>query len=408
MRAIYFIACLSISLAGFTNPALSQPVELSEEAQISLITILPGEAPEEWFGHSAVRVKDQAQNIDYSFNYGTFQFDTFFLPKFIYGELTYFLSVADFSRAVQHYRERERPIIEQVLRFSPDQKQALFEFLQNNARPENRYYQYDFLFDNCSTRIRDALVEVLGDDILFAEKPDPQLTFRQMIDLYVDDRPFYDFGIDLVLGSRIDRVAEPWETMFLPDYLLEAFDHATVYKNNEQQPLVASKDTLMWIDGYQASKESLPWVNLITWTLFIIGAIVTIRNYYHGRLTTRWFDIPLFTISGLIGLIIAFLWFISLHQETVNNINLFWAWPTHLLVIPLLFRMNQPGSVATVYLIAAGLAPLIIALGWYLWPQSLHSAAFPLLILLILRCSWIALQPIFSNSKTTTEKQETN
>lgn len=391
MRGIYFIALLSVSIAGFAKPAISQPGELSEEAQISLITILPGEAPQEWFGHSAIRVKDPAQNIDLSFNYGTFQFDTFFLPKFIYGDLTYFLSVADFSRAVQHYRERERPIIEQALRFTPDQQQALFEFLQHNARQENRYYQYDFLFDNCSTRIRDALKEVLEDDIQFAQKPDPDLTFRQMLNLYVEDKPFYDFGIDLVLGSRIDRVAEPWETMFLPDYLLEAFDHATVYKENEQHPLVASKDTLMWIDGYQTSKSSFPWVSLVTWTLFLIGLTITIRNFYHGRLTSRWLDIPLFTVFGLIGLVIAFLWFISLHQETVNNINLFWAWPTHLLIIPLLYRMNRPGFVAIIYFSAAALAPLIIALGWYAWPQSLHPAILPLLLLLILRCGWIAI-----------------
>lgn len=383
--------CLLLLAVTLFNPATAQERQLSEDAQISMITIFPGEAPEELFGHSAIRVNDPRQDIDLSFNYGTFEFDSFFLPKFIYGQLDYFLSVARFSHAVQQYQQRRRPIIEQVLNLKAEQRQDLFDFLLVNAREENRYYRYDFLFDNCSTRIRDAMVSVLGDDIHFAPQPDPGLTFRQLIDLYVDHQPLYDFGIDLLLGGKIDRVAEPWETMFLPDYLMEAFDHATVRIDGKMQPLVSNTEKILRIDNYEAPKAGIPWATVLTWTLFLIGLITTYINFRNRESIQRWLDIPLFLFAGITGLLITFLWFISLHDVTANNLNLLWALPTHLILLPMLYRRSAPGRRVGLYLAASALLCLVIAIGWLAWPQALHPAVLPLLLLLFLRSSWIVL-----------------
>jgi hypothetical protein len=386
------LAALFLFLAiGQFNPVTAQERQLSEDAQISLITIYPGVAPEELFGHSAIRVRDPRQDIDLSFNYGTFEFDSFFLPKFIYGQLDYFLSVARFSHAVRQYHQRRRPMIEQVLNLTAVQRQDLFDFLLVNAREENRYYRYDFLFDNCSTRIRDAMVSVLGDDILFAPQPDPGLTFRQLIDLYVDHQPLYDFGIDLLLGSKIDRVAEPWETMFLPDYLMEAFDHATVKTGGEMQPLVANTEKILQIDNYETPEAGVPWAAVLTWSFFLIGAIATYINFRNKQSIQRWLDIPLFLFAGITGILITFLWFISLHDVTANNLNLLWALPTHLILLPILYRRSAPGQRTGLYLAASALLCLIIAIGWFAWPQALHPAVLPLLLLLFLRSGWIAL-----------------
>jgi len=376
---------------GLFNPVTAQERQLSDDAQISMITIYPGEAPEELFGHSAIRVKDPRQDIDLSFNYGTFQFDSFFLPKFIYGQLDYFLSVARFSNAVRQYELRRRPMIEQVLNLTAEQRQDLFDFLLVNAREENRYYRYDFLFDNCSTRIRDAMVTVLGDEILFAPEPDPGLTFRQLIDLYVDHQPLYDFGIDLLLGGKIDRVAEPWETMFLPDYLMEAFEHATVKIDGEMQPLVANTEKILQIDNYQAPKAGIPWAAVMTWTLFLIGVVTTYINFSNKQSIQRWLDIPLFLFAGIVGLLITFLWFISLHEVTANNLNLLWALPTHLILLPMLYRRTASGRRAGIYLAASAFLCLAIAIGWFAWPQALHPAVLPILLLLFLRSGWIAV-----------------
>lgn len=376
-----FSLCLTVSV--------SAQQQLSGNARVSLITILPGEAPEELFGHSAVRVQDPGQGLDISFNYGTFEFDSFFLPKFVYGELNYFLSVAQFSRALEHYRQRNRPVIEQELNLTIDHKQAFFDFLTINARDENRYYRYDFLFDNCSTRIRDAIKTALGDKIQFNPEPDPGLSFRQLISLYLTDKPFLNFGIDLLLGSPVDRIAEPEETMFLPDYLMEAFEQATVNFDGEIIPLVAATDQILHIDGYNSSSSS-PWAVIFTWILFLTGVLVTYFNYRNKQVYQRWLDLPLFAVSGLIGLVIIFLWFISLHEVTVNNLNLLWALPSHLILLPVVWKRLKPGRKFTAYLYAASAAVFVLIAGWFLWTQYLHPAAFPVMLLIAMRSSWIA------------------
>lgn len=390
MKRMLLIICLIALEISFTDSANGQTRQLSDDAQISMITIYPGDAPEELFGHSAFRVKDPKNNIDLFFNYGTFQFDEYFLPKFIYGELNYFLSVVSPDRAIEHYRERRRPMVEQILNLSPEQKRALHQFLMTNAREENRYYQYDFLFDNCSTRIRDALVAVLGDDLHFAPRPDPDLTFRELIDLYVNHRPGIDLGIDLLLGNQIDRIAEPREVMFLPNFLMEAFDYATIRVDDEVEPLVSETNPLLQLDDYE-SGDSFPWATAAAWFLFLIGAFITYKNAKTYKTIQHWFDIPLFAISGLLGLLIIFLWFISLHQVTANNLNLFWTLPSHLFILPFLLKNNNLNWIIRIYFGAAALACFVIFIGWPFWMQDLHMAVLPILLLLITRCGWIAL-----------------
>ena len=45
--------------------------------------------------------------------------------------------------------------------------------------------------------------------------------------------------LHLGLGLPADRIATPRETTFLPLYLMEAFDHATVLIDGTPQPLEA-------------------------------------------------------------------------------------------------------------------------------------------------------------------------
>lgn len=368
----------------------AQELQLSDQATVSLITILPGEAPEELFGHSAVRVNDPANNLDISYNYGTFDFDAFFLAKFTYGDLEYFLSQTTFESSVGHYRERRRPMIEQVLNLSPPQRQQLFNFLRINAQEENRYYQYDFLYDNCSTRIRDALEHVLGEDVQFTNGSDSNLTFRNMIHQYVDHRSFIHLGIDLLLGADVDKLTTYREQMFLPDYLMREFDKASVHIYGVSQPLVSTTETILQIEDYEI-EAGFPWASILTWSLLMIGIGITYRAIRDDKGIEPWFDIFLYSVTALLGLLITYLWFISLHNETVNNLNLLWAWPVHLILIPLVYRRAVPEIFVAVYLIILTLCCIAILVGWNLWPQQFHAAIIPLLLLLIIRSGSIAL-----------------
>ncbi len=399
MRRNCFILIILLVLTGSISSVKAQERQLSGQAQISLITILPGEAPEEYFGHSAIRVYDPVNNMDLSFNYGTFHFDSWFMLKFIYGDLNYFLSIASFPHSLEHYRQRRRPVIEQALNLTTGQQQLLYDFLLDNAREENRYYQYDFLFDNCSTRIRDAMEAVFSGEVKFAEKPDPGLTFRELIALYVHHKPFDRFGIDVLLGNQIDRVAEPRETMFLPDYLMEAFDYASITIDGRDEPLVANTELILNIDNYEEQGNSFPWVSLITWIVFLTGLLVTWKGYQAGVAIQRWIDVPLFAVTGFIGLLISFLWFISLHDVTASNLNLIWALPTHLIVVPILIKHSKPGKRMTIYFLATAIVSFILLAGWIFWPQYLHPAVFPLILLLLLRSGWITYYNVAAEKK---------
>ena len=177
-------------------PAMSQPsITLSDEAHISLITVYPGNQVHNLFGHSAIRVRDPYHGFDLLYNYGTFQFDRLFLPKFIYGQLDYMLWVSDIRRELQRYQNDGRSVIEQVLVLDIEQKQAVFDFLQHNALEENRVYRYNFLFDNCSTRIRDVFERIMGKSLTFQPVEEPPITFRNLLDPYIETQPFLDAAL---------------------------------------------------------------------------------------------------------------------------------------------------------------------------------------------------------------------
>ena len=80
-----------------------------------------------------------------------------FLTKFILGKLDYFLSVDEYNNFLQEYVEDKRSVYEQELKLNCQQKQTIIKALQNNLQGNNRYYKYDFLFDNCTTRVRDII-----------------------------------------------------------------------------------------------------------------------------------------------------------------------------------------------------------------------------------------------------------
>lgn len=351
------------------------------DVQISLLTILPGSNVYSLWGHSAIRVLDPRRGVDHSYNYGTFDFQTpFFVGRFLHGSLDYQLSVQDVDQALRHYRMEGRPVIEQVLDLSPDQKARLVAFLQINALPENRSYRYHFLFDNCSTRVRDAFEAALEGAVDFSATPDPDATFRQLIDPYQRAIPFLDPGIDWLLGAPVDRPVLPFDSMFLPDYLMEAFDHAAIEVEGARRPLVAQTDTLIWIDGYEPSRSRFPWEAVATWILFAVGLAVTVRR----RGVVRGVDIPLYLLTGAAGLLIVYLWFISNHDVTEANWNLLWAWPTHLAAAAALLR--RPPSR---WLVGYGAASAVIAVAAVvaspIWPQVLNPVLVPIALLVALR-----------------------
>ena len=224
---------LAVSLVAL--PVILQAQRtLSPDATISVITCGPWQGElYSAFGHSALRVYDPSQQINDAYNYGVFDFDqpNFYL-NFAKGSSYYKLAVWDYQGFVNMYIYDNRFVHEQILNLTPAQKQKVYDFLQWNALPDNRFYRYDYFYDNCATRIRDVFVNVFQDSVVFdGSYVQTNYTIRELTDLYLQDQPWGDLGIDICLGLHMDKTADPYEYMFLPDYIESAFDHATIYQD---------------------------------------------------------------------------------------------------------------------------------------------------------------------------------
>lgn len=361
----------------------------AQQYRISLLTCDPGDELYSAFGHSAIRVLDRREKTDYVFNYGTFQFNPpIFYANFAAGKLDYMLSVSNYADFISNYYEEGRAIREQVLDLSPEQEGYMVEFLQVNYLPERRFYRYDFFFDNCATRIRDALDLVLGDKLLWHDEQaqESEKTFRNLIDEYVVRMPWADLGIDLALGAVIDRDATPQEEQFLPDYMEQAFARAEIQGDGPTRPLV--KETNVILDLPKHS-NSMFFFNPY-WLFWLIAILFTGVTYIGFRKKKLYlgFDFGFFALLGIIGVVIFLLWFATEHTATLWNWNLLWAFPGHLLLAFALIS-KKLRSWTRKYLLFALIMADVAVVFWILGWQSFHPSLIPILLVLILRTNYL-------------------
>ncbi len=381
MKKVIFIALLLLSIR-----AQSQSLPLSEGAQISVITC--GPTPTELyaaFGHSAIRVYDPDQQIDFAYNYGVFDFDqpNFYL-NFARGYLYYKLGVYHYPHFRDYYISHNRYVHEQILDLTTEQKQKVFDYLEWNGKPENQTYRYDYFYNNCATKIRDVLAETLKDELKFdGSFVKTDYTIRDLTDLYLGPQPWGDLGIDICLGLPMDKKAAPYEYMFLPDYIEYSFDNATI----NSKPVVKQK-----VSVYEAIPEGIPFSFFHPWIVFGAFMLITvILSYYDWKRKklSRWFDVTVFSAVGWIGVLLLLLWTATDHQAAARNFNLLWALPLHAIAAILLLKKQSPSWLITYF---KGTAILLAAtlLLWFILPQQLNIFLIPITIALMIRASLIS------------------
>jgi hypothetical protein len=263
------------------------------------------------------------------YNYGTFDFRTKgFYIKFLRGLLPYRLAVEDISTFLNEYHYTHRGVREQILEIRSEEKQKIWLYLQENMKPENIEYPYDFFFDNCSTRVRDLIINQLNPDQRRNEILDQEgdLTFRQMLHKYLKASPWVRLGIDLIIGKRADRLATIGEQMFLPDYL---HDNLTTLKNSTNSSLTSESYQVLDFSEMRQKvmTTSTNWPLLIFATLSIIFLFLRYKYSY--------FITALMIMMGLCGCIILFMTVGTVHYATKLNFNLMFLHPGFL-IIPLL------------------------------------------------------------------------
>lgn len=360
----------------------------AQDYQISLLTCDPGEQLYSAFGHSAIRVVDRTNRQDLVFNYGTFDFNTsFFYVKFTQRTLDYMLSVSTYERFLYEYNYYNRGVREQVLDLNPEQAAKLVQFLHINYLPENRFYRYDFFYDNCATRIRDVFERILGENLDWNEEVNPEKkTFRNLIDEYVYPLPWADFGIDLALGAVIDIDAKEKEKQFLPDYMEAAFGKALIVGDGPNRPLVKSNQVVL---EFPEKEKAMDLTNpYLVWWVFAVGAMILTYMGFKKKRLFKGFDIALFTVLGLLGVLIVILWFFTFHSQTKYNWNILWAFPGHLALALALYRQNVRSWVKKYLVFALVMANLALIFWIFGW-QSFHPSIVPLLLVILLRTNFL-------------------
>ncbi len=299
---------------------------------ISLLTCEPGNMLYTLFGHTAIRVKDA--DSDWVFNYGTFDFDTpNFYGKYIKGELMYQLAAQPFSSFYGTYDRMEVAVYEQELKLDSAQQQRLVRALMENYKPENRTYLYDFLYDNCATRVRDLFENNItdsGSTFRWAVAQSSDMTFWNLLDEKLRIAPWCEWGIHTLLGQDGNTVASAREEMFLPEKLMHAVSHATI--NGE--PL--AKQAVKIIDYPKRTEVKTPWYvnpDFVFWALalLIIGGTFRMKR-------VRFISVPMFFLTGVLGLLLFYLSAFSLHPMTNPNWNILWAFPLNFFFVPFLIK----------------------------------------------------------------------
>ncbi len=364
----HYFKLLKYGLISFLSTTTIVAQSTTNNLEISLLTCESGDALYSTFGHTAIRVIDKTNHKDLVFDFGNFDFNTpFFALKFLRGSLDYHLSVVNFSSFQSAYQRTKRGVVEQRLLLDKENKQQIYQQLKHTLKSESRYYKYDFLNDNCATRIRDII------DKLPVEKPPFNITttHRKELKTYLIDKKWLGLGIDILLGMPVDKTITQKELMFLPNQLREQLSQ---YQINGQ-PLLGTSRVI--VKSNDSTITRWKFFQPLYWAIFIFSSLLflVIKDAAILPKITN----LLYSTFGLSGLLLLFLWFGTRHAATQMNYNILWLNPFYL-ITPFI----KKGRLKKFFLQAIILINSLLLLFWIAAPQVFNLAIIPLIGMILL------------------------
>lgn len=347
--------------------------ERPDSLRVSLITCYPGPIVYELEGHEAIRIR--TADSDSVWNYGMFDFaEPGFIYRFVKGEPDYVLGAYPFRYFLPAYMERGSKVIEQDLDLTPQEARQLLKLLQEKALPQNRKYRYNYVYDNCATRVVSNLDSVASSRIIY---PDSVAfgTFRKAMRHYHKNYPWYQFGIDFALGSGIDRPINAKAEMFAPVRMADIVRGAHF---EDGRSLVADERVLY--EGTDVVLPPTPWyLTPLFWAWLLLAATVAIVviDLRRGKLLKPWYCFWFF-VTGLAGCVVVYLVGISSHEATSPNLLIWWLNPGGLLLAVLMWiKKARIAEVALMVLNAMSVGVLILV--WPFQTQTANPSFFPLM-----------------------------
>jgi hypothetical protein len=337
--------------------------------QISILTCAPGEDVYTAWGHTAIRIIDSTKQTDVVFNFGTFDFNTpNFLVEFVKGNLNYFLSADNFQNFILEYQYYGRSIKEQVLILTDAEKINWQNALLKNLEGNNRYYLYNFISDNCTTRVKDGFYQFASTQV----PPSTIKSYRTHVveAPYQQGIPWIGLGIDVLLGAVSDKAPSPLQAGFLPDLLFEQLaaqpSHIASTQNYDFTKTTPTKpkDPIYYIIG-----------------LILVYLFVGKWNARWAVITAKIIDLFLLFIFGLGGLLLVYMSLFSKHTACHDNFNIGWIHPLYWIALVCYFmKPIWAGYLGRIFFIAT--IGLIVVSYWL--PQSFSISVYLLMGLSLL------------------------
>ena len=378
MKRLATVICLITFLASLA---------FATGEKVYMVNVYPGSDIYTLEGHSAIWVQTPGESLAY--NYGVFDFNSpNFVYRFVKGETDYLLLAYPFALFMNEYQKEGRRVVAHELNLDSLQTHRLIGLLHENALPQNRTYRYNYVKDNCATRPLRMVELAVGDTITFGPAPFeaqsfPKYTFRNVMRHYHANYPWYQFGIDLALGSGIDYEIPRREFAFAPVEMDGMLQAATI----QGKPLVKDTNVLLNIPPQAAVQGPTPWYLTplaASWAfLILVIALSWIGLVKHRRF--RGFDAVFFTVLGLTGCLLTFLIFVSVHEATSPNWLYIWLNPLWL-AVPVILWIPKAKKAVRIYFTIASAVMLLFMLCWPMIPQSANPAFFPLMAATLLRC----------------------
>lgn len=367
-------------------------LQASDSIRVSLLTFEPGNAIYELEGHSALRLQSPEVG-DITVNWGLFDFSSpNFVYRFVKGETDYMCGMSPTDRTLYQYRCQERQVTEQELNLTDAQARRVIDMCLVEASPGHNVYRYNYVKDNCALRVLNLLEKAIGDTITLGETPAEiadSPTFRREMKYYHRNYPWYQFGIDLALGSGIDYAISTRETAFAPVVLEQLAATATLHDPSGRDiPLVRS--TKVIVEGRPGGVvlPPTPFYEsplFVCWTVFVLTCLITLADF-RRRHISRWFDTLLYIVMGIAGLVLTFLIFVSVHEATSPNWLYLWLNPLSL-VAAVAIWLKKWKIIVFYYQIVNFVALLALCIIGATGIQTLNAAFYPLIFSAMMRAA---------------------
>lgn len=379
MKRIVFFLMMSASV-------LLAVAQSPSHTEVSVITCSPGDEVYSLYGHTAIRLRDEARGLDIAVNYGVFDFNTdHFAWKFVLGETDYMCMAVPWHFFIDEYRQRGSSVKAQVLNLTEEETDSLVRYLDWNLKPENCIYRYNYLTDNCTLRVMDCVERAIKGRIVYSWDTD-RLTYRDIIHDYTNGSPWAQVGNDILLGCDVDTILSSRAKCFVPDYYSSALNGALIRDLvADTRPMVRRTEMLLEASvPAGAQQDSFPVSPVIAvWGLFAVLCLIALIEYRTGYMLWP-LDFVLLTAHGVAGAILLFVFFFSQHPALDTNWQVWLLNPLPLLAMPFVVRDAWKRQCCIWhYILAAMILSFLVFTPWI--PQKYSVITIPLALALVTR-----------------------